>query len=168
MLSIAVVGAFGKMGAISCQTLESHPEFNLVAQLGRGDSVQAALTQHQPDVLLDFTLPDCVYGHAATAIGLGVRPVVGASGLTVDQIERLRQLCEAKALGAMVVPNFSVGAILMMHFSQQAAHYLSDMDIVELHHDKKVDAPSGTARKTAEVLSPSQQNAPYHIASTPN
>ena len=159
MPTIAVAGAFGKMGRISCHTLQAHPDFELVAELGRQDDLAHALQNLSPDVLLDFTLPECVFDHARLAISSGVRPVVGTSGLNLEQIEQLSQQCAQQGLGGMVVPNFSIGAILMMRFSAQAARYFSSVDMVELHHDKKVDAPSGTARKTAELMSPESSHA---------
>ncbi len=160
MPSVVVIGAYGKMGRISCQTLKANPEFKLLAELGRGDSLSAALQQHQPDIVLDFTRPECVFEHALQAIEHQVRPVIGTSGLTLEQIEQLTARCLQQQLGAMVVPNFSIGAILMMRFAAQAAQYLPAVEIVELHHGEKVDAPSGTARKTAECLSESVTLAP--------
>lgn len=154
MHKVIVIGAFGKMGRISCEYLQNNAHFHLVAALGRKDNLTDALSQHQPDILIDFTLPESVYDNTMRAIEHRVRPLVGASGLELSQIEKCQQLCQQQKLGGLIVPNFSIGAILMMRLSAQVAKYMDQVRIVELHHDQKVDAPSGTARKTAELLAP--------------
>jgi len=105
------------------------------------------------DVLVDFTNPQAVLKNAKTAIMAGVIPVIGTTGLDAEEIEEIRALVVKRHVGAFIAPNFAIGAILMMLFSREAAKYFPNVDIIELHHDQKLDAPSGTAIKTAEVMS---------------
>jgi 4-hydroxy-tetrahydrodipicolinate reductase len=105
------------------------------------------------DVLVDFTNPQAVLKNAKTAIMAGVVPVIGTTGLSAAEIEEIRALVVKRHVGAFIAPNFAIGAILMMLFSREAAKYFPNVDIIELHHDQKLDAPSGTAIKTAEVMS---------------
>ena len=140
------------MGRISLKSLQADPRFNVVACVNRGDDLGATLDSHQVDVVLDFSLPDCVFLNAKTVIERGIHLVVGASGLTVEEISELSTLAKTHQTAGLVVPNFSISAVLMMQFAERAAALLSNVHIVELHHDKKVDAPSGTARKTAELI----------------
>ena len=104
------------------------------------------------DVLIDFSPGASAVEHGRAAIARGVSPVIGGTGLTADQITQLSGLCEARALGAVIAPNFAIGAVLMMEFARQAVRYLPQAEIIELHHDRKRDAPSGTALKTAAVI----------------
>ena len=106
----------------------------------------------QPDVLLDVTDPDAVFDNVKEALVLGIRPVVGTSGLSNEQIAIFSELATAAQLGGIIAPNFSIGAVLMMKFSVMAARYLGDIEILEMHHDRKLDAPSGTVVKTAEMI----------------
>ena len=153
MISVMVIGAKGKMGRISVQALKADTRFDVVFEVSRGEDVKAMLSQVRPEVVLDFTLPDCVFQHARVIIESGARPVIGTSGLSLEQIDELKCLARTQKVGGIIVPNFSIGAVMMMKCAQQVARVLPDVHIVELHHDKKVDAPSGTARKTAELLS---------------
>lgn len=104
------------------------------------------------DVMVDFTVPTMAYTQALEAIEAKVRPVIGTTGLTPAEIETLNGKCQERQLGGLVVPNFAIGALLMMKFAQQAARYFSNAEIIELHHNQKADAPSGTAIKTAELM----------------
>ena len=156
MTRVAVAGAFGRMGTITCATLIETNEFDCVAQWGRNDDLYLGIQSSKPDVVVDFTLPDCVFENALTYIECGVPFVIGASGLMAEQVQLLKQACEQKNCGALVVPNFSIAAVLMMRFSQVAIKHFPNVRIVECHHDQKVDAPSGTARRTAELLMSAQ------------
>jgi 4-hydroxy-tetrahydrodipicolinate reductase len=102
--------------------------------------------------LIDLTTPEVGYLHTKTALEYGVRPVVGTTGFTPEELNELKELAESKKLGCIIAPNFAIGAVLMMKFSQMAAKYFDDIEIIELHHDQKLDAPSGTAVKTAEMI----------------
>ena len=149
---VIVNGAQGKMGMLACKTIQEHPEFQLVAQLSRGDSLQTALSEMQADIVIDLTSADSVYANALTIIEQGAHPVIGTSGLLEEQIRVLRQLSEDKRLGGIIVPNFSISAVLMMRFAMDAARLLPEVEIIEAHHPQKLDAPSGTAIKTAELI----------------
>ena len=111
------------------------------------------LTEVKADVLIDLTTPEVGMNHTKTALQLGVRPVVGTTGFTTDNLKELEDLCKEKELGCIIAPNFALGAVLMMKFSQLAAKFFPDVEMIELHHDQKLDAPSGTAVKTAEMIS---------------
>lgn len=117
------------------------------------DDLEAALSVASPDVMVDFTTPQSVTQNALAALAKDVRLVIGTTGMSSADREEVRGLCESKGLGAVVAPNFAIGAVLMMHFAQIAARHLPHTEIIELHHDKKLDAPSGTALKTAEMVS---------------
>ncbi|MFY4776002.1 4-hydroxy-tetrahydrodipicolinate reductase [Metabacillus sp. RGM 3146] len=106
----------------------------------------------KPDVLIDLTTPDIGKEHTIKALEYGVRPVVGTTGFSEQDLEELTNLTEKQGIGAIIAPNFAVGAVLMMKFSQMAAKYFPDVEIIEQHHDQKLDAPSGTGLKTAEMI----------------
>ncbi len=112
------------------------------------------------DVLVDFSPGAAAVEHARAAIPSGVSPVIGGTGLTTDQINELSSLCDARGVGAVIAPNFAIGAVLMMEFARQAARYLPHAEIIELHHDRKRDAPSGTAVKTAALIAQVRGDAP--------
>ena len=112
------------------------------------------------DVFVDFSPGAAAVDHARAAIPSGVSPVIGGTGLTTEQINELSSLCDARRVGAVIAPNFAIGAVLMMEFARQAARYLSHAEIIELHHDRKRDAPSGTALKTAALIAQTRGEAP--------
>lgn len=149
---VIVNGARGKMGQLACETLGSHPDFELVAGLGRDDNLQSSIKQTQAQIVVDLTRADSVFTNCKTIIECDAHPVIGTSGLVDEQIKILTGLCDAKKLGGIIAPNFSIGAVLMMRFAALASHYLSEVEIIEAHHQQKFDAPSGTALKTAEMI----------------
>lgn len=163
---VMVNGAQGKMGALACETIKKHPEFELAAQLSRGDNLRDAITATTPHIVIDLTRADCAYANALTIIESGVHPIIGTSGLLPDQIDYLQSLCRDKKLGGIIAPNFSIGAILMMRFAALAARHLGHVEIIEAHHQQKFDAPSGTALKTAEMIAanrtPLTEEMPSH------
>lgn len=152
MIKVIVNGARGKMGALACTALESEPGFELAAGLGRQDNLLAAIKSHQAELVLDLTRADAVYENSLTILNAGARAVIGTSGLTEAEILILDKLCKEKETVCLVVPNFSIGAVLMMQFAAQAARWLTEVEIIEAHHQQKLDAPSGTAMKTAELI----------------
>jgi len=115
-------------------------------------SLAEAIATGRPEVLVDFTIARAAAANGEEALRHGVSPVIGTTGLPSEAIERLRALAAERRIGALIAPNFSIGAVLMMQFARQAARYLPAVEIVELHHDRKVDAPSGTAMRTAELI----------------
>jgi len=116
------------------------------------DDLAEVIAATRPQVMVDFTTASVAMANARLAVEKGVRPVVGATGISMAELDELHQICEARQVGAVVAPNFSLGAILMMHFAQKAARYFPRAEIIELHHEQKIDAPSGTALKTAELM----------------
>jgi 4-hydroxy-tetrahydrodipicolinate reductase len=170
---VLVAGAAGRMGREVVKAVAGDPETELVgavdvAQIGvdagelagigkRGvavaDNLAAALRESGAEVIVDFTRAEAAFANAQTALGAGVSPVVGTTGMSPEQLDHLRRLARERATGAVVAPNFALGAVLLMRFAAQAARFLPEVEIIELHHHGKVDAPSGTAIKTAEMIS---------------
>jgi 4-hydroxy-tetrahydrodipicolinate reductase len=152
------------MGAEVCRAVEATEDLAVVAALGREDDRSAL---RDVDVAVDFTAPDAVMGNVEQCVAAGVSVVVGTTGLTADRLADLeRRLADAPDVGVLVAPNFSVGAVLMMRFAAEAARHFESVEIVELHHPRKVDAPSGTARRTAELVAAARGNTPGPDAST--
>lgn len=156
---VIVNGAQGKMGVLACETLANHPEFNLVAQLGKEDNLAQAIRDTKAQIVVDLTRADSVYQNSLTIIKEKAHPVIGTSGLLPDQIQELTTMCETQHLGGIIVPNFSISAVLMMMFAAKAAEYFPEVEIIEAHHQKKLDAPSGTALKTAEMIAKARKNS---------
>ncbi len=163
-IRVIVNGAQGKMGSLACETLGSHAEFQLVASLGRADLLEQVIKDTHATVVVDLTRADCVYENALTIVKSGAHPVIGTSGLLDEQIIELTQLCKEKGLGGLIVPNFSIAACLMMRFAAHAATVLSEVEIIEAHHPQKLDAPSGTALKTAEMIANARQEQKNKLA----
>jgi len=151
-IKVIVNGAQGRMGRVTEEAISQHEDFTLVAALNKKDDLAAQIAKHDADVVVDFTVPQAVFANAQTIIAAGARPVIGTTGLTDQQIETLANECQRKKLGAVIAPNFSLGAVLMMRYAQDAAKYLDDVEIIEMHHPLKLDAPSGTAIKTAHMM----------------
>ena len=150
MIKVAVFGARGRMGAEVCRAVEAADGLELVAGLDLGDDRSPA---EQADVAVDFTHPDAVLDNLAWCIEHGLHAVVGTTGFTDDRLDELRGLLAKRPeVGVLVAANFSIGAVLMMHFAAQAASYYESAEIVELHHPNKADAPSGTAAATARRI----------------
>jgi len=160
---VIVNGARGKMGMLACETINNHPDYELVAGLSREDNLRVAIEVTQAQIVIDLTRADCVYANSLAIIAGGAHPIIGSSGLLDEQIEHLKQLCLEKKLGGIIAPNFSISAVLMMRFAAMAAGYLSDVEIVEAHHQQKFDAPSGTALKTAEMVAASRKFPPKEL-----
>jgi 4-hydroxy-tetrahydrodipicolinate reductase len=137
--------------------LSDLPGFQYVGNVPIYEELKQCLDNVTADVLIDLTVPETGMKHAKTALEYNVRPVVGTTGFTKENLAELEQICHEKGLGCIIAPNFAIGAVLMMKFSQMAAKYFSDIEIIELHHDQKLDAPSGTAVKTAEMISAVRQ-----------
>ena len=145
--TVAVLGARGRMGSEVCRAVEAAEGLVLGAQLDAGDDLGGLAGA---DVVVDFTHPDAVMANLAHCIEHGIHAVVGTTGFTADRLATVRdQLAAAPGVGVVVAANFSVGAVLMMHFAEQAAQFYESVEIIELHHPNKADAPSGTAATTA-------------------
>jgi 4-hydroxy-tetrahydrodipicolinate reductase len=124
------------------------------------DDLATLIQARRPDVIVDFTNAQAVFDNVRTTVGQGLTSVVGSSGLNQVEIRELSRLAEEKQTGVAVIPNFAIGAVLMMMFARQAARYLPQAEIIELHHDQKIDAPSGTAIKTAEMINDAIEGLP--------
>jgi 4-hydroxy-tetrahydrodipicolinate reductase len=180
-LRVGVVGALGKMGQEVCKTVDAAPDMDLVMAIdkeGAGTSIREFTSPHAPDIriedrlsetldkvrevdaIVDFTHPKVAAHHALVALKHGVSPIVGTSGLTVSDLASVRSLSEEKGVAAAYIPNFAVGAVLMMKFAMEAAKYMPECEIIEMHHEKKADAPSGTATRTAELIAGSRLRRP--------
>jgi 4-hydroxy-tetrahydrodipicolinate reductase len=158
-MKVGVLGAAGRMGSAACAAVEAADDLDLVARLGSGDPV-TALTDGGAEVAVDLTRPDAVMANLQYCVEHGIHAVVGTSGFDDDRLDTLRGwLADAPGVGVLVAPNFAVGAVLMMRFAEQAARFFESVEIVELHHPDKVDAPSGTARRTAEVVAAARRDA---------
>jgi 4-hydroxy-tetrahydrodipicolinate reductase len=156
---VAVLGARGRMGATVCAAVNDADDLGLVAALDLGDDV-STLTAATCDVVVDFTQPDAVMDSLRSCIGAGVHCVVGTTGFTDDRLAQVRSwLAEQPGVGVLIAPNFSVAAVLMMRFAEQAAPFFPSVEVVELHHDRKVDAPSGTATSTARRIAAARAQA---------
>jgi 4-hydroxy-tetrahydrodipicolinate reductase len=157
MIRVGVLGARGKMGSQACSAVAGAHDLDLIARVDVGDD-RAALADAQ--VAVDFTSPGAVMDNVAWCIDHGVSVVAGTSGFTAERLRVIEdRLRAAPDVAVLVVPNFSVGAVLMMRFAAQAARFFESVEIIELHHPTKVDAPSGTARRTAELVAEARRGA---------
>ena len=160
MIRVAVTGYLGRMGSEVVRAITAAQDMEIVALIEVNDNLQQALLDSKADVMIDFTVPDVAFTHIMTALESGVIPVVGTTGLTREQLNKISDTSVELAIPALVIPNFAIGAVLMMQFSAQAAKYLPDVEIIEYHHEKKVDAPSGTALKTAQMIDENRLSHP--------
>ena len=152
MTRVAVLGAKGRMGSTSVAAIEAAEGLEVVAQVDVGDSLDA-ITAAGAEVALDFTQPDAALDNVRWCVERGVNVVVGTSGFGADKLAQVEKLfTEDQTVSVLVVPNFSIGAVLLMRFAADAAAYFESVEIVEMHHPNKVDAPSGTAVRTAELI----------------
>lgn len=159
-IRILVNGANGKMGQITVQTLTQHSNFTVVGTTGRGDNLAEEIKKSKAQVVVDLTNADVVLKNIQTIIEAGAHPVIGTSGLVKEQIIKLQEQCTKLKLGGLIVPNFSVGAVLMMKCAKEIAKYFPNVEIIEMHHDGKLDSPSGTAVRTAEMIAEARVNNP--------
>jgi 4-hydroxy-tetrahydrodipicolinate reductase len=151
-MKVAVLGAKGRMGTEAVAAISGASDLQLVAQLDLGDSLDLLVTSGA-QVVVDFTHPDAVMKNLEFAITNGISVVVGTTGFDDAKLAKLKGLLDANPkVGALIAPNFALGAVLMMQFSQVAAKYFESVEIIELHHANKVDAPSGTAVRTAQMI----------------
>ena len=156
-MRVGVVGASGRMGTAICAAVAAADGLELTAEVGSGDSLQAL---SGCDVVVDVTRPDAVLDTVRWCVGHEVHVVVGTSGMDGARLAEVRSLLGgAPAVGVLVAPNFSLGAVLAMRFAAEAARYFESVEVVETHHPDKVDAPSGTARRTAELVSEARSAA---------
>ncbi len=173
-IRVVIAGPRGKMGQEAVHTVINDDNMELVAVLDHKElapnlaqyeqfpeqyNVPVYTELHtlfdvvQADVFVDLTTPKVGYEHTKAALFAGVRPVIGTTGFTDEQLEELVGIAKTSGVGCIIAPNFAIGAVLMMKFAQMAANYFADVEIIEMHHDRKLDAPSGTGVKTAQLIS---------------
>ena len=163
MIKVAVCGALGKMGKEVVNAVTECPETELVAQIDIASddmfkSIEDAKKSCEIDIVIDFTQPKSIFENAKYCLTNGIKIVIGTTGLTDEQIAELENLSKENNAGCFIAPNFSTGAVLMMMFAEQAAKYFENAEIIELHHNQKKDAPSGTAVKTALMMSKARES----------
>lgn len=179
-IKVLVCGAAGKMGQAVIRAVSADAGVELVAAVDRqvnpnigkdigelcgigkigvnlSHGLKENISKTSPDVMVDFTMPETVFANSEIALKSGVRPVIGTTGMSKDDINELSKLSNQNSIGAIVAPNFALGAVLLMRFAKEASKYFEYSEIIEYHHDKKLDAPSGTAIKTAELMSDSRK-----------
>lgn len=158
-LKVAVLGAKGRVGSTICQGVRDAADMELVAEIDQGDSLEL-LVEAGAEMVVDFTHPDVVMDNLDFVISHDIHAVVGTTGFTDERLATLRsKLSKHVGTGVLIAPNFAIGAILMMRFAAQAAKYYPSTEIIELHHPRKADAPSGTAARTAEIIAKAREDA---------
>jgi 4-hydroxy-tetrahydrodipicolinate reductase len=158
-LKVGVLGARGKVGAEICRVVRAAEDLELVAEIDADDDI-AELVTAGAQAVVDFTHPDVVMDNLEFCIDHGIHAVVGTTGFDDARLDQVRSWLESAAgTGVLVAPNFSIGAILMMRFAAEAAPFFESVEVVELHHPEKADAPSGTARRTAELIAAARRDA---------
>ncbi len=166
MIRVLLAGHRGKVGAALAPVLESAPDIDYLGGVGRGEDLAQALDERRPDALVDFTHPSVGLEHALTAVEHGVAPVIGTSGIGPEGVEQLERACQEKGVGGIFAPNFAVGAVLMMWLAEKAAPHFDAVEVIEMHHAAKADAPSGTAAATARRLAAARGGTPFEYART--
>ena len=161
-IRILVNGAAGRMGKTTVIAIRHNSAFELVGETQSTDELKKAIQAKQANVVVDFTNAAAVFENSKKIIEAGAHPVIGTSGLLPNQIKELQEICAKKQFGGIIAPNFCISALLMMRFAEQAAHYFSEVEIIETHHEKKLDAPSSTAIKTAEMIACARKTDPIH------
>ncbi|MDX1900705.1 MAG: 4-hydroxy-tetrahydrodipicolinate reductase [Gammaproteobacteria bacterium] len=162
-IRVLINGADGKMGQAAVQAISADKQFILAAKTGRQNHLADAIQKNKIDVALDLTEASVAKKNLLTILEAGARPVIGTSGLTQLDVDDIRKQYATQKIGGIIVPNFSLGAVLMMKCAELIAPYFSDVEIIEMHHAGKLDSPSGTAVRTAEILNAGR----HHKPSTP-
>ena len=158
MIKVGVLGSRGRMGAEVVQAVTAASDLELVAALDLGDSLDVLMT-NGAQVVVDFTTPDSVMANLEFLISHNIHAVIGTTGFDDARIAKIKSLLSSSKSGVLIAPNFAIGAVLMMEFATKAARYFESAEIIELHHPNKVDAPSGTAARTAELMSQARKDA---------
>ena len=158
MIKVGVLGARGRMGSEVVKAVNEASDLELVAALDLGDSLDA-LVSNGAQVVVDFTTPDSVMANLEFLISQNINAVIGTTGFDDARITKIKSLLASSKSGVLIAPNFAIGAVLMMEFATKAAKYFESAEIIELHHPNKVDAPSGTAARTADLMSKARKEA---------
>lgn len=159
MIRVGVIGAAGRMGAAACDAVDGDRDLELVARIGREDPL-STLVDQRAAVAVELTTPESVKPNALFCVEQGIHCVVGATGLTDEDLDELRRAASSSGSNVFVAPNFALGAVLMMDFAARAARHFDNAEIVERHHEKKLDAPSGTAARTARLIADARRGQP--------
>jgi 4-hydroxy-tetrahydrodipicolinate reductase len=158
-IRVLVNGANGRMGQAAVNAINNDPDLTLVGNSGRQDDLAAVIKEKNAQVVVDFTNAEAVIDSLTTIIKSGAHPIIGTSGLLGEQIKKFQEECAKIKLGGIIAPNFSLGAVLMMKHAQEIAKYFGHVEIIEMHHDGKLDSPSGTSLRTAEMIAVNFQPA---------
>lgn len=159
-MRVGVLGAKGKVGSAMVAGVQAAEDLTLSAEVDAGDPM-SLLTDHNTEVVIDFTHPDVVMGNLEFLIGNGIHAVVGTTGFTAERLQQVESwLADSPNTSVLIAPNFAIGAVLSMHFAKQAAPFFDSAEVVELHHPHKADAPSGTATRTAKLIAESRKGLP--------
>ena len=160
-MKVAVAGYRGKVGSLLAAALQAEPDIEYVGGVTRGDNLADFLHEKRPRALVDFTRPAEALHNALAAIAAGASPVIGTTGLSAGDLDKIETACHEKEIGGIVAPNFAVGAVVMMRVADIAAPHFDAVEIIELHHAAKLDAPSGTALTTARRLAARRKDKPF-------
>jgi len=159
-IRVAVLGAKGRVGGEVVKAVEAADDLELACAVDLGDDLASALAESRAEVAVDFTHPDAVMDNVRACVSAGVHAVVGTTGWDADRLATVRGwLDDAPDVGVLIAPNFGIAAVLMMQFAAQATRFFESVEIVELHHPDKADAPSGTARRTAQLVAQARREA---------
>jgi 4-hydroxy-tetrahydrodipicolinate reductase len=159
-MRVAVLGSKGKVGATMVQAVQAAEDLTLSAEVDAGDSL-SLLTDNKTEVVIDFTHPDVVMDNLKFLIDNGIHAVVGTTGFTDERLQQVRAWLAAEPdVSVLIAPNFAIGAVLSMHFAKQAAPFYESVEVIELHHPHKADAPSGTAARTAALIAEARKELP--------
>jgi len=159
-MRVGVLGAKGKVGTTMCAAVRAADDLTLSAEVDAGDDLRL-LTDSGTEVVIDFTHPDVVMDNLKFLIDNGIHAVVGTTGFTDDRLDQVRSWLSAKPdVAVLIAPNFAIGAVLSMYFAQKAAPYFESVEVIELHHPQKADAPSGTATRTAKLIAQARKDLP--------
>lgn len=159
-MRVAVLGAKGKVGSAMVAGVRAADDLTLSAEVDAGDSLDR-LTESGTETVIDFTHPDVVMGNLEFLIRNRIHAVVGTTGFTAERLDQVRSwLADSPETSVLIAPNFAIGAVLSMHFAQQAARFFDSVEVIELHHPHKADAPSGTATRTAKLIAEARKGLP--------
>jgi 4-hydroxy-tetrahydrodipicolinate reductase len=159
-MRVAVLGAKGKVGATMVAAVQAAEDLTLSAQVDAGDPL-SLLTDSDTEAVIDFTHPGVVMENLKFLIDNGIHAVIGTTGFTAERLAQVRSWLESKPrVAVLIAPNFAIGAVLSMHFAAQAARFYDSVEVIELHHPHKADAPSGTALRTAELIAAARKDLP--------
>ncbi|MFY9191176.1 MAG: 4-hydroxy-tetrahydrodipicolinate reductase [Lawsonella sp.] len=165
-IKVGVLGALGRVGSTICEAVKNNPELELAAAIDIDDDMQA-LVDNEVQVVIDFTHPDAVMGNLEWVIKHGIHAVVGTTGFTEERLAQVKTWCDDNPdVGVLIAPNFAISAVLCMSFAEQAAKFFESVEVIELHHPDKADAPSGTANTTAQRIAAARHAA--NVADSPD